>query len=60
MDDVHRQIDAGEVLEVWRQYLPPFLSFRENPSGWGEGVESALSSGVRVKGSRNTRNGDLI
>ena len=28
-----RQVDAGEGIESLRRYLPPFLSYRENPAG---------------------------
>ena len=44
------QLMMGKVLKVSRRYLPPFLSYRENPAGGGaEYAPSPATSGARVK-----------
>ena len=45
----------GKVLKVSRRYMPPFLSYRENPSGGRR--NSPPPSGARVKLAKGTRQG---
>ena len=44
------QLMMGKVLKVSRRYLPPFLSYRENPAGGGRICPPPpATSGARVK-----------